>query len=150
MPRQLRAFFRGHFFFVVLFGAAAGDVAKSAVYARWYQFRMAEVLAAAPLDRFFGYRRNNSAGPGCYCFGYGEWRLSSTGEAPFAGPGSLALDTLGPNNFALCLLVWWAPQGEAAWKRTIQTFRAGVLRLTRHAPAGCQWFLFSLFWPRAL
>ena len=50
-----RAFFAGHFFFVALFGAAAGDVAKSAVYARWYGFRMAEVLAAAPLDRVLGF-----------------------------------------------------------------------------------------------
>ena len=50
-----RAFLAGHFLFVILLGAAAGDVAKSAVYARWYQFRMAEVLAAAPLDRVLAF-----------------------------------------------------------------------------------------------
>src|SRR5206468_1851191 len=55
MSASCRAYFAGHFFFVALFGAAAGDVAKSAVYARWYLFRMAEVLAAAPLDRVLGF-----------------------------------------------------------------------------------------------
>jgi uncharacterized membrane protein YbhN (UPF0104 family) len=35
----------------VLLGATGGDVAKSALYARWYQRPFPEVMAAAPLDR---------------------------------------------------------------------------------------------------
>jgi len=34
--------------------AAGGDAAKSAVYARWYGFDLARVIAAAPLDRALG------------------------------------------------------------------------------------------------
>src|SRR5204862_2822812 len=49
-----RAFFAGHFFYVALLGGAAGDIAKCAVYSRWYGFGMAEVLAAPPLDRLLG------------------------------------------------------------------------------------------------
>src|SRR5688572_5822131 len=49
-----RLFLIGHFFFVALFGAAGGDAAKSAVYARWYGFDLARVIAAAPLDRALG------------------------------------------------------------------------------------------------
>src|SRR2546425_10740730 len=49
-----RLFFIGHFFYVVLLGAAGGDLAKSAVYARYYRFGLPEVIAAAPLDRVFG------------------------------------------------------------------------------------------------
>jgi rSAM/selenodomain-associated transferase 2 len=45
----------GHFFYTILFGAAGGDTAKSAVYARWYRLPLPEVLAAAPLDRLIGF-----------------------------------------------------------------------------------------------
>src|SRR5947199_1438404 len=48
------AYLAGHFFFVILLGGAAGDIAKCAVYSRWYGFGMAEVLAAPPLDRLLG------------------------------------------------------------------------------------------------
>src|SRR5437016_1262278 len=53
-----RLFLIGHFFYVVLFGAAGGDLAKSAVYARYYRFGIPEVVAAAPLDRVFGFGGN--------------------------------------------------------------------------------------------
>src|SRR5262249_19420693 len=36
----------GHFFFVALFGAVGGDLAKSVVYARWYRLPLPEVIAA--------------------------------------------------------------------------------------------------------
>ena len=49
-----RLFLIGHFFYVVLFGAAGGDLAKSVAYARYYRFRIPEVVAAAPLDRALG------------------------------------------------------------------------------------------------
>ena len=42
-----RIFLVGHFLFLVLFGAAGGDLAKTAVYSRWYRFGIPEVLAAA-------------------------------------------------------------------------------------------------------
>src|ERR1051326_8950011 len=45
----------GHFFYTILFGAVGGDTAKSAVYARWYNLPLPEVLAAAPLDRLLGF-----------------------------------------------------------------------------------------------
>jgi rSAM/selenodomain-associated transferase 2 len=41
----------GHFFLTTFFGAISGDAAKSLIYARWFRFRLPEVLAAAPLDR---------------------------------------------------------------------------------------------------
>src|SRR5688572_20810487 len=49
-----RIFLVGHFLFLVLFGAAGGDLARSTVYCRWYRFGLAEVLAASPLDRLLG------------------------------------------------------------------------------------------------
>jgi rSAM/selenodomain-associated transferase 2 len=44
----------GHFFYTLFFGMAGGDLAKSALYARWYQMPLPEILAAAPLDRLLG------------------------------------------------------------------------------------------------
>ena len=37
--------------FIALFGVIGGDLAKSVTYGRWFRFPLAEVLAAAPLDR---------------------------------------------------------------------------------------------------
>ena len=51
---SLRLSLIGHFFYTILFGAAGGDVAKSAVYAREHQLRLPEVLAASSLDRLLG------------------------------------------------------------------------------------------------
>lgn len=45
----------GHFFYTLLFGVAGGDLAKSALYASWYQLPLPEILAAAPLDRLLGF-----------------------------------------------------------------------------------------------
>src|SRR5437660_12759839 len=46
-----RAYLAGHFFFVVLLGAAAGDIAKCDGYAWWYGFIMAGVTVEASRDR---------------------------------------------------------------------------------------------------
>src|SRR5206468_8820538 len=58
LSASTRLFLIGHFFYVVLFGAAGGDLAKSAVYARYYKFGLPEVIAAAPLDRLYGLGAN--------------------------------------------------------------------------------------------
>ena len=51
---SVRLLFIGHFYFVALFGAAGGDVAKSMLYARYFRRSLPEVIAAAPLDRTLG------------------------------------------------------------------------------------------------
>jgi rSAM/selenodomain-associated transferase 2 len=49
-----RVFFIGHFFNLALFGPAFGDLAKSALYSRWYRTPLPELIAASPLDRMLG------------------------------------------------------------------------------------------------
>jgi uncharacterized membrane protein YbhN (UPF0104 family) len=44
----------GHFFYLVLFGGAGGDAAKSAMYARRYKLPLPKILAAVSLDRLMG------------------------------------------------------------------------------------------------
>lgn len=48
---SVRSVLIGHCAHTFLFGSVGGDVAKSWIYARWYQLKSAEVLGAAPLDR---------------------------------------------------------------------------------------------------
>jgi rSAM/selenodomain-associated transferase 2 len=44
----------GHFLNTLLFGPAGGDIAKSALYARWFNFPMSSVMATCFLDRLLG------------------------------------------------------------------------------------------------
>jgi glycosyltransferase 2 family protein len=45
----------GHFFYTILFGAAGGDIAKSALYSRSYHLPLPRILAASSLDRLLGF-----------------------------------------------------------------------------------------------
>src|SRR5262245_38161006 len=114
-----RLFLIGHFFFVALFGAAGGDFAKSAVHARWYQFGLPEVIAAAPLDRGLGV-----AGPLLLMgimFGLagasGGFEMLSKLE--FDAPGVWLCLALGIGTLAVIAVLFWKPQGESSWARTI-------------------------------
>jgi uncharacterized membrane protein YbhN (UPF0104 family) len=51
---SVRLAFIGHFFNTLLFGPSGGDIAKAALYCRWYQRLMPEVLSACLLDRLLG------------------------------------------------------------------------------------------------
>jgi rSAM/selenodomain-associated transferase 2 len=44
----------GHFFNTIFFGPTGGDIAKAAVYSRWYDLPTARVLASCVLDRSLG------------------------------------------------------------------------------------------------
>jgi rSAM/selenodomain-associated transferase 2 len=50
----LRTVLIGHLFNTVLFGPTGGDLAKAALYARWYGFPTAGIFATCLLDRFLG------------------------------------------------------------------------------------------------
>jgi len=54
VPATIRFSIIGHFFYLVLFGAAGGDTAKAAVYARRYNWPLAKILASVSLDRLMG------------------------------------------------------------------------------------------------
>jgi rSAM/selenodomain-associated transferase 2 len=50
----LRSVLVGHVFNTVLLGPAGGDIAKSALYSRWYRFPAANVYSTCVLDRLLG------------------------------------------------------------------------------------------------
>src|SRR5688500_5234071 len=119
-----RLFLIGHFFFVALFGAAGGDAAKSAVYARWYGFDLARVIAAAPLDRALGV-----AGP-MLLMGVLLGLAGATGgfepirNLNFDWPGTWILVVCGLGFAALVAVVLWRPRGESSWARAARAFRS--------------------------
>lgn len=128
---SLRLLFVGQFFYVALFGAAGGDVAKSVVYSRWFRYPLPEVLATAPLDRGLG-----SVGMAAILLftlalasavgGFDDltavrWKWTNT--LWFFVAGAVALLLLG--------LFLWKPQRESPWSRALDTFKTGARNLFR-------------------
>lgn len=124
-----RLFLMGHFFFVALFGAAGGDAAKSAVYARWYGFDLAKVIAAAPLDRALGI-----GGP-LLLMGILLGIAGATGgfdalrNVSFDWPGTWVLVGCAIGAALLVALILWRPKGESSWARAARAFRSGGARM---------------------
>jgi rSAM/selenodomain-associated transferase 2 len=124
-----RLFLIGHFFFVALFGAAGGDAAKSALYARWYGFDMARVIAAAPLDRALGI-----GGP-LLLMGVLLGIAAATGgfeplrAVDFDWPGPWVLAACALGFVALVAIVLWRPKGDSSWARAARAFRSGGARM---------------------
>jgi uncharacterized membrane protein YbhN (UPF0104 family) len=112
----------GHFFYTVFFGVAGGDFAKSALYAKWYQLPLSEILAAAPLDRLLGFG-------GLFLFALISFVLAAwNGAFVEMHPGSLHLP-LGWMAAALVLIVsvWIAfkrfgrGQGTSRWLNALRS-----------------------------
>jgi rSAM/selenodomain-associated transferase 2 len=124
-----RLFLIGHFFFVALFGAAGGDAAKSAVYARWYGFDMARVIAAAPLDRALGI-----GGP-LLLMGVLVGLAAATGgfepmrNLTLQWSGAWVLVTCAVAAAILVTVIMWRPKGESSWARAARAFRTGGARM---------------------
>lgn len=118
-----RAYLAGHFFYVLLFGAAGGDSARSLYYARWHQYSAAGVLATAPLDRLLG-----AMGLAVFAVlalmlqiaagGFGNLRNLKL-HVPWWWAGVLL--TLG-------LLIWlsWRSRAESFGRRFVETLRQGA------------------------
>lgn len=53
-PSTMRFTIIGHFAYLILFGAAAGDAAKAMLYARKNELPMSKILVSASLDRLMG------------------------------------------------------------------------------------------------
>jgi rSAM/selenodomain-associated transferase 2 len=118
----------GHFFYTLFLGVFGGDSAKSGIYARWFRLPLAEVLAAAPLDRLLGF-------VGLAIFGaaalveaasagaFGQLRGLSV-EWP--GLWVLAVIILGA---IFVILVRWLRPLSALWERFARTLGKGAKML---------------------
>jgi rSAM/selenodomain-associated transferase 2 len=134
----VRFTFIGHFFFLILFGAATGDLAKTSLFARWYRFGVPELAASGPIDRALGMLAALIVGGaalavGCISGGFENLRGLNLhlSKVWFAAALFVVLATL----FAL---VRWKPVGDAWWARSWRTLREGLHALITSRRRGAQ------------
>ena len=139
-----RLFLIGHFFFVALFGAAGGDIAKSALYARWFRFDRPEVFAAAPLDRALGLGGSvlTFALVGALAFLTGGFAVLAKEHTPVASQGIALL--LGLALLGVLLLLLWKSKGTGPVARTVRALRFGASRLGSTPQIAAPGLLFAL------
>jgi len=140
-----RLFLIGHFFYVVLFGAVGGDLAKSAVYARYYRFGIPEVIAAAPLDRVFGLGGNVFLACIVAAITVLSGGFEEIKQLDWHWPGAWFLGGI----LLLVLLgigiIFWRPKGESSWARTIRALRTGGGRLVLTPSVTVPGLILALF-----
>ena len=105
----------GHFFFLIFFGAAAGDIAKSALYARWYRFGVPELAASAPIDRALGAVAALLVGGAAVMLGFlsgGFENLAATGIHLSTTAMIIAVAIIAVFGMAF---LFWKPAGESWW-----------------------------------
>jgi rSAM/selenodomain-associated transferase 2 len=124
-----RLVYIGHFFVTALCGAAGGDFAKSAVYARWYRFPLPEVVAAAPLDRTMGLGGTVVLAGIVLTCAVLTGSFARLGSLNIPQPGVWTLLAALGVTLAVVALIVWRPRGESSIARTIRAFRAGGGRM---------------------
>ncbi len=126
LAASVRLSFIGHFFFLILFGATAGDVAKAALYARWYRFGIPELAASTPIDRVLGGLAGVAVGLVAMAVGF-----SFGGFQNLSGVG-IEISEWVLWTAILCVLVagvllaLWKPTGDSWWARGWRALRSGV------------------------
>jgi uncharacterized membrane protein YbhN (UPF0104 family) len=124
---SLRVSLVGHFFYTVFFGVVGGDATKAALYARWYERPLPQILASAPLDRLLGFA-------GLWLFMAGSF-LVATLSGAFRRFGPITLRRPSPWTFLILLLVvvgcWLVRRASSyAYLQTVLlSFRSGAQRL---------------------
>ena len=139
-----RIFLVGHFLFLVLFGAAGGDLAKSAVYSRWFGFGMPEVLAAAPFDRLLGVCGAALLAAGVVALSLltGTWAHIEQMPLQMTGVWAVAMITaVGLVVFGIVVL---RPKGQGFVTRTLASLRIGLKRLFSAPQIGLSGMAFAL------
>lgn len=98
----LRIFLVGHFCTLALLGPAGGDIARSALYSRWFRLPLPEVIASAPLERALGVVGGTLFAFVAVGIAAVRGKLPTPKDLPFRPPGAGAL-TIGA--VALLLLI---------------------------------------------
>lgn len=119
----------GHFFFTVFFGVAGGDAGKSAFYSRWFRLPLAEVLAAAPLDRALSLVGAVVLAVVTWAMAAASGGLDSLGSIPFQRPGFWVTLGIALLAVAVVVLIFWKPAGDGSFARLVRALREGGGRI---------------------
>jgi rSAM/selenodomain-associated transferase 2 len=134
----------GHFLFLIMFGAAAGDVVKAALYARWFRFGVPELAASTPIDRVLGFLAAVIVGSAAVGIGFVSGGFQNLGGAKFQVSGMwLGIAAI----LVLSLLIAlfrWNPSGHVWWARSWRTLRLGFVNLATCRRRGTQSLLLAV------
>ena len=130
LAASVRLTFIGHFFFLILFGAAAGDVAKSALYARWYRFGVPELAASAPIDRVLGGLAGLTVGAVAFAVGFAFGGFENLKGAGFQISKTWLWIGASVALVLIALLVMWKPTGRSWLARGWRALRDGIRNFT--------------------
>lgn len=139
-----RIFVVGHFLFLVLFGAAGGDLTRSTVYCRWYRFGFPEVLAASPLDRLLGMAGTLTLLAIIVVLAALTGAFHEIRSVPWAAPGLGLLVLLAACGLLLLAVFGPAARGHGFISRTLRTFRIGARRLFLSPNLGIGGLVFAV------
>ena len=140
-----RIFLVGHFLFLVLFGAAGGDLAKSAVYSRWFRFGIPQVLAAAPFDRLLGFCGAAVLVLGVILLSLMTGTLGHIERMPLQMTGVWAAAMIVAIGLIVVGLCLFRPKGQGFITRTVSSLRIGAGRLFSVPRIGLTGLMFASF-----
>ena len=138
-----RIFLVGHFLFLVLFGAAGGDLAKSAVYSRWFRVGIPQVLAAAPFDRLLGLCGAALLVLLVLGLALVTGSFAEIERMPLRVTGVWALAMMAAASLVVIGLCIFRPKGEGFITRTLSALRIGLARLFSVPRIGVNGLLFA-------
>jgi len=138
-----RMFLVGHFLFLVLFGAAGGDLAKSAVYSRWFGFGIPEVLAASPFDRLLGLCGAALLAVGVVALSLLTGTFGHIERMPLQMTGVWAIAMITAVGLVVLGIIVVRPKGQGFVRRTLSSMRIGLTRLFSEPRIGLSGLAFA-------
>jgi len=134
----------GHFFSSIFVGAVGGDLAKSAIYARWFRFPLPEVIAAAPLDRVLGLGGTVLFSSGLALAIAANGSLGQLQSLHLQLPSLWLVGTLSLAGLVIIRIVSRRPLGQGSWARALRAFRSGGARLLVSPEVAAPGLFFAL------
>ena len=139
---SLRLFVIGYAFNFILLGPALGDLAKTALYCRWFRKPFPEVIASAPLDRLLGLGGVFILGTAAFSVAAFNGLFDANSPIHIKVPPHLIIGGLVCGAIGLMVIWRWRPRGDSGPVRFFNAFAEGVRQLLVSPPtAGLGLFL---------
>ncbi|MBC8096684.1 MAG: flippase-like domain-containing protein, partial [Akkermansiaceae bacterium] len=127
----------GHFFYTILFGAAGGDTAKSALYSRWHGLPLTKILATSSLDRLLGFIGLIVFTTGAFALAATHGGLGTWGSVSLRWPAGWLIAAL----LVIALVVIWLKRSPAEspqihFLQTLAVSGRKLIRSPRNLSAG--------------
>ncbi|MBC8003555.1 MAG: TIGR04283 family arsenosugar biosynthesis glycosyltransferase [Opitutaceae bacterium] len=139
---SLRLLFIGYAFNFILLGPTFGDLAKSALYCRWFRKPFPEVIATAPLDRLLGLGGVFILGAAAFGVAAFNGLFDANSPIHLTVPPHLIIGGLACGVIGLIVVWRFRPTGNSGPVRFFNAFAHGVRQLLVSPPtAGLGLFL---------